>query len=66
MDEGRLSWLSLGLLAARHLGASTAVQLLESCGDHGDSGGGGGGGGFFTADFYRTCLALSALERKQK
>ena len=66
IDQGHLSWLSLGLLAAQHLGASTAVELLRNAGDHDDDVGSSGDGAVFSAEFYRTCMALSALERKQK
>jgi hypothetical protein len=62
-DQIPLSWLSLGLAAARRLGPSITVGLLQACcadqlADRSDDS--------LIADFYQTCLTLSALEQHQK
>lgn len=62
-ESHELSWLSLGLLAAHHLGASSAVQLLQTCVERQEA---ITAGTPLSADFYRTCLALSALHNQQK
>ncbi|KAL8614337.1 hypothetical protein ACOMHN_007675 [Nucella lapillus] len=58
-----LSWVSLGLLAAQCVGAGSTVQLLQTCVQREK---GGASPGALSADFYTTCLTLSALHNQQK
>ncbi|XP_076449965.1 uncharacterized protein LOC143286311 [Babylonia areolata] len=69
-DHNTLSWLSLGLLAAHHIGAAKAVYLLQECAVEERRGeetaGGAEGGAVLSADFFKACLALSATTNQQK
>ncbi|XP_025087274.1 uncharacterized protein LOC112559969 isoform X2 [Pomacea canaliculata] len=59
-----ISWTGLGLLAARHIGALRAVELLEGCfGDQGDQDSAAGG---LSEEFYAQCIAISGIQKRQK